>query len=141
MVTVFEGEQVNRTDIIQDGRSNSGYFLVHKGETKTPKKLQYRGLLLQERWNLLHRSNSREVIPLLTYALVSQGKKQFKHWSLSTFTTKKMNNPAGGSRETIILDLDEGGVEGRGKCLGLYSGRWGTRFPVKDPEDIQIENN
>lgn len=52
-----------------------------------------------------------------------------------------MNNPAGGSRETIILHLDEGGVESRGKCLGLCSGRSGTRFPFKDPEDIRIENN
>lgn len=52
-----------------------------------------------------------------------------------------MNNPAGGSRETIILHVDEGRVEGRGKCVGIFSGRWGPRLPFEDLKGIRLEDN
>lgn len=43
--------------------------------------------------------------------------------SLPFTTQRKRNNPAGGSRETIIIDLNEGKVEGSSQCLKLFSGQ------------------
>lgn len=54
-----------------------------------------------------------------------------------------MNNPAGGSRETIILDLDEGEVERRDVNTWGYSlpRPSGLMFPFEDSEDFWIEDN